>query len=94
MSSILPTPTARPHLGGVERSTRLPSMPGASFPHLDDPARFPRPLTQVDDWEQFFREKSARRAKRERLRVIGPAIVWAVVVGTAVASAIAAVSAR
>jgi hypothetical protein len=45
-------------------------------------------------WEQFFREKSARRAKRERLRVIGTAIVWAVVVRIAVASAIAAVSAK
>ena len=58
------------------------------------PGAFSAALTQVDDWQQFFREKSVRRAKRERLRLIGPPIVWAVVVGTAVASAIAAVSTR
>jgi anti-sigma factor RsiW len=47
----------------------------------------------VDDWEQFFREKSARRAKRERLRRLIPAIVWTAAVGAAAAGLIAAVSA-
>lgn len=55
--------------------------------------RFRRaPKTQVDDWEQFFREKSARRAKRERLRRLIPVIVWTAVVGAAAAGVVAAMT--
>ena len=50
------------------------------------------PETHVDDWEQFFREKSVRRAKRERLRRLIPMIIWSAVVGAAAAGLIAAVS--
>ena len=46
----------------------------------------------MDDWEQFFREKSVR-TKRERLRRLIPVIVWSAVVGAAAAGLIAAVSA-
>jgi hypothetical protein len=43
----------------------------------------------MNDWEQFFREKSARRERMRRL-----VIIWTAVVGTAVASAIPSVVTR
>lgn len=50
------------------------------------------PEALVDDWERFFVEKSARRARRARVRDLVPMLLWVGAVGGAVAGIIAVVA--
>jgi len=80
----------RPHSGGVERSTRQARLAGALFLWRRREGRDSE--ARVDDWEKFFVEKSARRARRARWSGLIPMILWTTAVGAAVAGAIAAVA--